>query len=94
LDEASNRRFHFHLKFGYLKEEGILKMAENFFPSLQDENWNSLTRMDMLAPGDFYAIYKRLQWLPKEEMTSKRVAQELERMVLAKETNGGRRMGF
>jgi SpoVK/Ycf46/Vps4 family AAA+-type ATPase len=94
LDAASNRRFHFHLQFGYLKTEGILKMAENFFPGFNDENWNTLAKMDALAPGDFYAVYKRLQWLPKEEVTAERIVQELENMVSAKEPYGSRRIGF
>jgi SpoVK/Ycf46/Vps4 family AAA+-type ATPase len=94
LDAASNRRFHFHLKFGYLKAEGILKMAENFFPDFSGENWNILTRIDALAPGDFYAVYKRLQWLPDEELTVERIIQELEGMVSAKEPYGNRKIGF
>ena len=94
LDIASNRRFHFHLQFGYLKREGILKMAENFFPDLTDENWETLTKMDAVAPGDFYAVYKRLQWLPKEEQTVQRVMQELVKAVTAKEPHSGRKLGF
>ncbi len=94
LDIASNRRFHFHLQFGYLKADGILKMAENFFPDLIDENWEALTKMDSVAPGDFYAIYKRLQWLPKEEQTAERVMQELVKTVTAKDPHGGRKIGF
>jgi SpoVK/Ycf46/Vps4 family AAA+-type ATPase len=94
LDAASNRRFHFHLKFGFLKKEGILKMAENFFPDLASENWNPLTEIDTLAPGDFYAVYKKLQWLPKEELTMQRVAQELEGMAREKEAYGNRKIGF
>ncbi|MCL2284725.1 MAG: ATP-binding protein [Fibromonadales bacterium] len=94
LDIASNRRFHFHLHFGFLKREGILKMAENFFPDFFDENWEKIAEMDAVAPGDFYAVYKRLQWLPKDELTAKRVIQELEGMVAAKEPYGSRKIGF
>jgi len=94
LDAASNRRFHFHLEFSYLKKDGILKMAQNFFPDLESENWNSLTEIDMLAPGDFFAVYKKLQWLPKEELTSRRIVHELEKMANAKEPYGSRKIGF
>jgi len=94
LDIASNRRFHFHLQFGFLKKEGILKMAENFFPDFPGENWEKIAGMDAVAPGDFYAVYKRLQWLPKEELTVKRVIQELEGMIAAKEPYGSRKIGF
>jgi len=94
LDCASNRRFHFHLQFGFLKKEGILKMAENFFPDFSCETWESIAGMEAVAPGDFYAVYKRLQWLPKEELTAKRVIQELEGMVAAKEPYGSRKIGF
>jgi len=94
LDAASNRRFHFHLEFGFLKKDGILKMAECFFPDLSGENWNSIAGMDSLTPGDFYAVYKRLQWLPKEEVTAQRVIQELTRVAVAKEPYGNRKIGF
>ena len=94
LDAASNRRFHFHLKFDYLKEEGILKMVRNFFPELGQENWNELCRLECLAPGDFYAVYKRLQWLPKSELTVDIIAKELSEIALAKEPYGNRRIGF
>ena len=94
LDIASNRRFHFHLKFDYLKEEGILKMAQNFFPELEQENWNELCRLECLAPGDFYAVYKRLQWLPKNELSVDIIAKELSEIALAKEPYGNRRIGF
>jgi transitional endoplasmic reticulum ATPase len=94
LDAASNRRFHFHLKFDYLKEDGILKMAQNFFPELEQENWNKLCRLECLAPGDFYAVYKRLQWIPKNELSVDVVTKELSDIVLAKEPYGNRRIGF
>ncbi len=94
LDTASNRRFHFHLKFDYLKKEGILKMAQNFFPEIEPENWNELCRLECLAPGDFYAVYKRLQWLPKDELSVDVVERELSEIALAKEPYGNRRIGF
>jgi len=94
LDAASNRRFHFQLEFGFLKKEGILTMAKNFFPDLMDENWSALTKIETLTPGDFYAVYKRLQWLPKDELTLLRITQELESMVNAKDGYGGRKLGF
>jgi SpoVK/Ycf46/Vps4 family AAA+-type ATPase len=94
LDVASNRRFHFHLKFDYLKENGILKMVQNFFPELEQENWNELCRLECLAPGDFYAVYKRLQWLPKNELSVDIITKRLSEIVLAKEPYGNRRIGF
>ena len=94
LDAASNRRFHFHLQFGFLKKDGILAMAKNFFPDLIDEDWSFLTDVETLAPGDFYAVYKRLQWLPKEELTFQRVVSGLVDMANAKEAYGSRRLGF
>ena len=94
LDAASNRRFHFHLQFGFLKKEGILTMAKNFFPDLADEDWSYLTDVETLAPGDFYAVYKRLQWLPKEELTFQRVVGGLVDMANAKEAYGSRKLGF
>jgi len=94
LDIASNRRFHFHLQFGFLKKDGILKMAENFFPDFIEENWETITGMDAVTPGDFYAVYKRLQWLPKDELTAQRVMQELVKMISAKDPYGSRKIGF
>jgi len=94
LDAASNRRFHFHLRFDYLKKEGILKMARNFFPELEHENWDRLCREECLAPGDFYAVYKRLQWLPKNELNADLVIKELSEVANGKEAFGNRRIGF
>jgi SpoVK/Ycf46/Vps4 family AAA+-type ATPase len=94
LDAASNRRFHFHLKFDYLKRDGILKMAQNFFPELERENWDELCRLECLAPGDFYALYKRLQWLPKNELSAVLITKELSETAFAKEPYGNRRIGF
>ena len=51
-------------------------------------------RLDGTRNGDFYAVYKRLQWLPKEEQTVQRVMQELVRAVTAKEPHSGRKLGF
>jgi SpoVK/Ycf46/Vps4 family AAA+-type ATPase len=94
LDTASNRRFHFHLKFDWLKEAGILKMAKNFFPELENENWAELLRLECLAPGDFYAVHKKLQWLPKEELSAALIIKELSEAAMAKEAYGNRRIGF
>jgi len=94
LDAASNRRFHFQLQFGFLKKEGILTMAKSFFPDLVNESWDSLIKVETLAPGDFYAVYKRLQWLPKEELTLQRVVYELESLANAKDGYGCRKLGF
>ncbi|MDR2580000.1 MAG: ATP-binding protein [Fibromonadaceae bacterium] len=94
LDAASNRRFHFHLKFDYLKNDGILKMAQNFFPEFEQESWNKLCSLECLTPGDFYAVYKRLQWLPRNELSATLVTHELNDVACAKEPYGNRRMGF
>jgi SpoVK/Ycf46/Vps4 family AAA+-type ATPase len=94
LDIASNRRFHFHLKFDYLKKEGILKMARNFFPGFEQEDWSGLCNLDSLTPGDFYAVYKRLQWIPREELSAAGITKELREIVLAKECPGNRVVGF
>ena len=94
LDSASNRRFHFHLKFDYLKREGVLKMAQNFFPEFEHESWAELCSLECLAPGDFYAVYKRLQWMPKNELSALQVTKELSEVAYAKEPYGNRRIGF
>ena len=94
LDAASNRRFHFHLRFDYLKKNGILKMAQNFFPEFEQERWGELCNLECLAPGDFYAVHKRLQWLPKSELSVSLVTKELREVAFAKEPYGNRRIGF
>jgi len=94
LDTASNRRFHFHLKFDYLQKEGILKMAKNFFPDYEQENWTELCNLECLTPGDFYAVYKRLQWFPKQNLSVAAITKELSDIALAKEPYGNRRIGF
>jgi hypothetical protein len=82
------------LKFDYLKRDGILKMAQNFFPEFATENWDELCRLECLAPGDFYALYKRLQWLPKNELSAVLITKELCETAMAKEPYGNRRIGF
>jgi len=94
LDTASNRRFHFHLKFDYLQKEGILKMAKNFFPDYEQENWTELCHLECLTPGDFYAVHKRLQWFPKQNLSVASITKELSDIALAKEPYGNRRIGF
>jgi len=94
LDAASRRRFHFHLEFGYLKKDGIARMGMNFFPDFMESEWVSLDRCETLAPGDFFAVHKRLQWIPKEDITFERVKDELLRMADGKEAWGNRRIGF
>ena len=94
LDIASNRRFHFHLKFDYLKKEGILKMARNFFPDFEHEEWRELCNLECLTPGDFYAVHKRLQWLPREELSVDGITRELTEIVFAKEPYGNKVVGF
>ena len=94
LDTASNRRFHFHLKFDYLQKESILKMAKNFFPDYEQENWTELCHLECLTPGDFYAVHKRLQWIPKQNLSVSSITKELSDIALAKEPYGNRRIGF
>ena len=82
------------MRFDYLKKDGILKMAQNFFPEFEQERWGELCNLECLAPGDFYAVHKRLQWLPKNELSVSLVTKELCEVALAKEPYGNRRIGF
>jgi SpoVK/Ycf46/Vps4 family AAA+-type ATPase len=94
LDAASRRRFPFSLEFDYLLPKAIPTMVEIFFPQLAGEDWSSLERVEALSPGDFYAAYRRLEWLPGSEVSAERVVRELKHSVAEKEAFGARKIGF
>lgn len=67
-------------------------MWKSFFAQIEcPENAKHL---DMLAPGDFNAVYARLRYLPMQKLTAERIANELENEIKAKGGRGNRKMGF
>lgn len=92
LDPASRRRFALKLGFNYLTADGIQKMWQSFFAQIECPE--KVKRFDMLAPGDFNAVFSRLRYLPTHKLTAERIAVELENEIKAKDGCGNRRMGF
>lgn len=92
MDQASRRRFALKLGFNYLKPEGIKNIWESFFPNTAF--CESVAQIPMLAPGDFNAVNNRLRYLPVETLTPERIERELRKEVSAKDSHGGRCMGF
>ena len=92
LDSASRRRFALKLGFNYLTADGIQEMWKSFFASIECPE--SVKHLDMLAPGDFNAVYSRLRYLPTQKRTAERIANELENEIKAKGGIGNRKMGF
>ena len=92
LDSASRRRFALKLGFNYLTADGIQEMWKSFFAQIECPE--SVKHLDMLAPGDFNAVYSRLRYLPTQKRTAERIANELENEIKAKGGIGNRKMGF
>ena len=92
LDSASRRRFALKLGFNYLTADGIQEMWKSFFAQIECPE--SVKHLDMLAPGDFNAVYSRLRYLPTQKRTAERIANELENEIKAKGGCGIRKMGF
>jgi SpoVK/Ycf46/Vps4 family AAA+-type ATPase len=92
LDTASRRRFALKLKFNYLNPEGIENIWKSFFPTLDCPE--SVKELNMLAPGDFNAVYSKLRYLPAERLTPERITRELEKEIDAKDHHANRKMGF
>ena len=92
LDSASRRRFALKLGFNYLTSEGIGKIWQSFYPQIECPE--SVKGLDMLAPGDFNAVYSRLRYLPTKRLTAERIECELKKEIEAKGGCANRRMGF
>jgi len=92
LDTASRRRFALKVKFGYLKPEGIEKMWQAFFPSL--EMPDAVRNIRMLTPGDFNAAYGSLRFYDESELTPEAILDALKSEVAYKDSREGRRMGL
>jgi len=92
LDSASRRRFALKLGFNYLTADGIQEMWKSFFAPIECPD--NVKHLDMLAPGDFNAVYSRLRYLPTQKRTAERIANELENEIKARGGFNNRKMGF
>ena len=82
LDPAARRRFHFHLGFEWLTQQGIDEMFVIFFPHIALDPSSPIRTMTTLAPGDFYAVYSRLKYLDYSE---KKHDANMQRAIMAVE---------
>ena len=92
LDTASRRRFALKVKFGYLKPEGIEKLWQAFFPSV--EMPDTVRNLRMLTPGDFNAAYGTLRFYDKSELTAEIILDALKSEIAYKDGREGRTMGL
>ena len=92
LDMASRRRFALKVKFGYLKQDGIEKLWQVFFPKVAFPE--AARNLRMLAPGDFNAAYSTLRFYSEEELTAERILEALKSEIAYKDSREGRVMGL
>lgn len=92
LDQASRRRFALKIKFNYLKPEGVEKMWQSFFPTLECPV--ALREIRQLAPGDFNTVYSSMRFYEPEELSPEKILEALKHEVACKDTREGRRMGL
>ena len=60
IDQAAMRRFTFKTRVDYLKTEQATRAFESFFDTSPPER---LAKLDMLTPGDFAVVKKKLRFL-------------------------------
>ena len=99
LDPASRRRFHLKLEFKYLLEKGIRHFWQVFFKGLvkstpDEAYFTALGRLQLLAPGDFKAVYERLNFYSPESISPERILEELKEEIAFKGERAGRSIGF
>lgn len=92
FDAASRRRFALKVRFDYLTPDGIEKMWALSFPQVSFPE--QARRLQMLAPGDFNAVYNRVRYLAPERLTPESLMQALEQEIAAKNPYGCRKMGL
>src|SRR5574344_96412 len=93
FDGAANRRFAMKLKFDFLDRNGISRMWSIAFPSY-GECPESVLKMTSLAPGDFSAVRKGVEFALPETVTADRLADSLMKEVAMKKCGNDRKMGF
>ena len=92
FDAASRRRFALKVRFDYLTPEGIEKMWALSFPQVNFPE--AARKLQMLAPGDFNAVYNRTRYLASGRLTPELLMQALEQEITAKNPYGCRKMGL
>lgn len=76
LDQAAMRRFAFKMRFGYLKDDAKVRLFRRFFADVlpadvidDDESLKSLSKLELLAPGDFKVAHQKLCFMPERAAT-------------------------
>jgi len=101
LDEASMRRFDFKLEFNYLKTEQAWQLLKGYLdgalekatPEKQESLKKQLASMQLLTPGDFAAVRRRLTVLGELEDIDLFV-KSLQEEVTFKDEGAKRAIGF
>lgn len=96
MDPAMQRRFHVLAEFKPLTQDGIERLLARFFkgydfcPAMAEKlmGYNSVT------PGDFGAVAGKIRFLPKGEISSDMIIEDLCEIQREKLVGGGKTIGF
>ena len=99
LDQASRRRFHLKLEFGYMQGDDARHFWKMFFAGRvshepDEEFFQQLCAVPLLTPGDFKAVHERMRYFPSAEITHESVLEELRSEVALKDGRAGRSLGI
>ena len=95
MDPAMQRRFHILTEFKPLEKRGIEKLLGKFFSaySFDSKLLDRLSCYDSVTPGDFGTLAGKIRFMPKSEISSALIINEL--CQIQEEKDGaGRRIGF
>lgn len=98
LDPAVNRRFHLLCEFKPLSKDGIKKLLEKYFSSVDfsESQISKLAQSNSATPGDFGALASRLRFMDEDEQTAENITEELLKMQRQKRNSDSyeHRVGF
>lgn len=95
MDPAMQRRFHILTEFKPLAQNGIETLLKKFFTAytFSDDLKEKLLRYGSVTPGDFGTLAGKIRFMPKSEISSALIIDELCKIQEEKE-GCGRLIGF
>lgn len=97
LDKATDRRFHFKIKFNPLTKDGVEILCKKYFEAFEisKNQIDQIYSSGEVCPGDFSALYGKIRFLAKEKLTAEYITQELCSIVKSKDRSWERKsIGF
>ncbi len=96
MDKAMLRRFHICTEFKALGREGIEKMLNRYFSSINmsQKQIDRLASYNSVTPGDFGAIAGRVRFMSPESVTADYIVEELLALQKEKEGKSSNSIGF